>query len=145
MLLWTCHCDDIVYELRATGGQAFLWRTDPATEKGVETHRMSMRQGHANVAGPTRRTRPVATGASDRMMRRQPIATSPSCSGDSLRRDSASSRRHRTWVEVRLRRSVRVGPVAGRAVALRPVAAPGAWDVAYRFDGWAHGQATRTE
>lgn len=46
-LLWTCHCDDVVYELCATGGQAFLWRTDPATEKGAETHRVSMRQGQA--------------------------------------------------------------------------------------------------
>jgi hypothetical protein len=45
--LWTCHCDDAIHELCATGGQAFLRRTDPGSGKAFETHRMSTRKGDA--------------------------------------------------------------------------------------------------
>jgi hypothetical protein len=46
-LAWTCHCADVIYELRAAGGQTYLCRTDLNTGKVLETHRMGMREGHA--------------------------------------------------------------------------------------------------
>ncbi|MBE1588188.1 hypothetical protein H4W80_006446 [Nonomuraea angiospora] len=46
-LLWTCHCDGVIYELCASGGQAFLRRTKPNSRKAFETHRMSTREGYA--------------------------------------------------------------------------------------------------
>jgi hypothetical protein len=46
VLLWTCHCDDIAYELCALGGQTFLRRQDTRFRKVFETHRMRTREGH---------------------------------------------------------------------------------------------------
>ncbi|GAA0917210.1 hypothetical protein GCM10009560_13010 [Nonomuraea longicatena] len=45
-LLWTCHCDDVAYELCASGGQTFLRREDTRFRKVAETHRMRMKEGH---------------------------------------------------------------------------------------------------
>ncbi|GAA3645262.1 hypothetical protein GCM10022224_004810 [Nonomuraea antimicrobica] len=57
-LAWTCHCDVVVHELCTAGGQAFLRRTDLATEEVYETHRMSTRAGcamwHALLSGLVR-------------------------------------------------------------------------------------------
>jgi hypothetical protein len=46
VLLWTCHCEDIAYELCASGGQTFLRRTDTRLRRVFETHRMRTREGH---------------------------------------------------------------------------------------------------
>lgn len=44
-LAWTCHCQPVIYELCAAGGQSFLRRTEPATRSITETHRVSTRDG----------------------------------------------------------------------------------------------------
>ncbi|GAA0934485.1 hypothetical protein GCM10009560_41740 [Nonomuraea longicatena] len=47
VLLWTCHCGGIAYELCASGGQTFLRREDMRFRKVAETHRMRTQEGHA--------------------------------------------------------------------------------------------------
>lgn len=46
-LAWTCHCQDVIHELCAAGGQSYLRRTDCAADEVFETHRMLIRDGNA--------------------------------------------------------------------------------------------------
>ncbi|GAA4569296.1 hypothetical protein GCM10023193_52880 [Planotetraspora kaengkrachanensis] len=47
VIAWTCDCQDVIYELCSSGGQAFLTRTHEGRSLSLETHRASLCEARA--------------------------------------------------------------------------------------------------